>query len=522
MFKRVGSPEISATSDESDDDGGRFPPKPLTSVHQVLEDFKVSYVGTLRFDEPEIFPKGKWKVPKKPIHDITKVPKGWSPIDYGIDPSDTDALIKRCRERIAENVMPHIFEKDLKSLLERKAKEDKLHASEPEGVSFNAAKRIKQLNEIKKWLEGNGDEFNYLPTVKAITKAYKKKELDWNLGLVTYWIDGKPICQPRVHDMQAVAIITQDPKFKEGFWVEGSRLAGPLPPGPDNLNALAGNHYRLYPKVDNNQGTGIRANGSALCYEPTAAEGPFQVKMNMRLKIAGPDTHPWTFEFSDDTGADYMTLYKDDVFTIYNANLLGNPMAQVDPNTPLGLRQITPVLGVADTRLADGTNALHYVITLYFNLEAACPEDDMVGLGYNQEFFPIEALIRDGNIQGVGAPRLNGPAMRVLFNTVSTNTDMIRLYIVENLHHGTTYAKKPQRNRRPIKLPDAPKALLPANKPVTAMFDPGILAEPEENVTMGDDPMTLPEFPPAGQAMEYPANVGLGALGGQPFPPQYT
>jgi hypothetical protein len=97
----------------------------------------------------------------------------------------------------------------------------KLHASEPEGVSFNAAKRIKQLNAIKKWLEGNGDEFNYLPTVKAITKAYKKKELDWNLGLVTYWIDGKPICQPRVHDMQVVAIITQDPKFKEGFWVEG-------------------------------------------------------------------------------------------------------------------------------------------------------------------------------------------------------------------------------------------------------------------------------------------------------------
>jgi hypothetical protein len=86
MFKRVDSPEISATSDESDDDGGRFPPKPLTSVHQVLEDFKVSYVGTLRFDEPEIFPKGKWNVPKKPIHDITKVPKGWSPIDYGIDP----------------------------------------------------------------------------------------------------------------------------------------------------------------------------------------------------------------------------------------------------------------------------------------------------------------------------------------------------------------------------------------------------------------------------------------------------
>lgn len=88
--RRQDSPETPATSDESDNDqrshGERRPgSKELTTVAEVLEDFKVSYVGTLDFDQPETPSKPRWKIPKKPIIDIKKVPKGWTPIDRGVD-----------------------------------------------------------------------------------------------------------------------------------------------------------------------------------------------------------------------------------------------------------------------------------------------------------------------------------------------------------------------------------------------------------------------------------------------------
>lgn len=63
--------------------------------------------------------------------------------------------------------------------------------SEVPGLSLNVAKRIKQLNRIGMWLEGNKDEYNLLPTIKAINKAYRKKELVWNLGLVLEYKLGK-------------------------------------------------------------------------------------------------------------------------------------------------------------------------------------------------------------------------------------------------------------------------------------------------------------------------------------------
>lgn len=74
---------------------------------------------------------------------------------------------------------------------------------------------------MKKWLKEKGDEFNYIPTVDAVMQAYRNKMLDWNLGLVTYWLDGRQICEPRLHDLGVLSILTEDPRYKKGVWVEG-------------------------------------------------------------------------------------------------------------------------------------------------------------------------------------------------------------------------------------------------------------------------------------------------------------
>lgn len=83
-------------------------------------------------------------------------------------------------------------------------------------------KRLQELKNIKKWLEDvKGDDHDYLPTIKAVMNAYRKKKLDWNLGLVTYWFDGKQLCQPRLHDLEVVKILTKEPLYSRAIWVEG-------------------------------------------------------------------------------------------------------------------------------------------------------------------------------------------------------------------------------------------------------------------------------------------------------------
>lgn len=234
--------------------------------------------------------------------------------------------------------------------------------------------------------------------------------------------------------------------------------------------------------------------------------------MNMKLKIT-EDSHPWVFEFSDDSGADFMTLYQDDIFTLYNVNQ--PPTAQFAPNTTGGLWNVAPILGVAESRIGDGTSFFNYVISLYFNLEAPVPEDDAAGKSYRNDYFPIEALVREGNIQAVGAPRLNGPALRVLFNTVTSCTDMIRLYVLTSLGNGTTYVKKPHyKSALPENLPPRQKDLLPDYVPVTPMVD-------------RDTPMGGMEVPQEGGPSNFPPGVGQGNVfqggaGAQGDLPQYV
>lgn len=86
---RDPSPETPATSEgeRSEDEPGRsFYYKDLKTIDDVLEDFKVSYVGTLNFDEPEnVSPPPAYEIPERPVYREEDIPKGWTPIDNGID-----------------------------------------------------------------------------------------------------------------------------------------------------------------------------------------------------------------------------------------------------------------------------------------------------------------------------------------------------------------------------------------------------------------------------------------------------
>lgn len=164
----------------------------------------------------------------------------------------------------------------------------------------------------------------------------------------------------------------------------------------------------------------------------------------MKLRFADPNSAYWEFEFSDDSGSDFMTIYRDDVFTLYNINQTIAGREGIVPGS-VHLGNLCPVLGIAQSFLGDGSSSFSYVVPLCFNLEHCCPEMDNQGFAWLDTYHPIEVLVRDGNIQGARAPRLNGPALRWLFNTATCSTDMIRLYVLSTMATGVSaYVKKTQ------------------------------------------------------------------------------
>lgn len=53
----------------------------------------------------------------KPVYDWTKLPEGWSHLEPDLDDCDVDAQVERCKERIQDGYMPHIFKDRLETLL---------------------------------------------------------------------------------------------------------------------------------------------------------------------------------------------------------------------------------------------------------------------------------------------------------------------------------------------------------------------------------------------------------------------
>jgi hypothetical protein len=90
-----------------------------------------------------------------------------------------------------------------------------------EELSPEVIDRLHYLELMKKDLERGTDENKQIPNIKAILKAYRTLQLDWNSGLVTYWSNGVQICQPRPFDWDEFEAINLVYNGKEGFWTEG-------------------------------------------------------------------------------------------------------------------------------------------------------------------------------------------------------------------------------------------------------------------------------------------------------------
>lgn len=194
--------------------------------------------------------------------------------------------------------------------------------------------------------------------------------------------------------------------------------------------------------------------------------------MNMRLKtnLAVGDAS-WEFEFHDDSGADFMMIYFEDLITMQAAN---NPDTLDRPGLEALVRRLFPMTGVVETRMADGTSMYCYVTTVGVNLEHPNPDQDSLADGINWYITHqlVECLVRSGSYELVGAPRLNGPFIRHYYYTISSSSDKLRLVVSERaVGAASCYVQKNTRHT-------APRRYNPMPAQRDRVLDPGIGTTP--------------------------------------------
>lgn len=73
-------------------------------------------------------------------------------------------------------------------------------------------------------LQNDRDPYRQLPNLRAVLSAYRRGTLEWCEGLVTYWANGRQLCQPRPFDWDELEAINAKHNDVAGFWTEGVRL----------------------------------------------------------------------------------------------------------------------------------------------------------------------------------------------------------------------------------------------------------------------------------------------------------
>lgn len=97
---------------------------------------------------------------------------------------------------------------------------------EPADLPWLSYVRINALKNIgaSRWdpRDNKKDPENQLPNIKALLEEYRTGKLIWRHGLVTYWSNGKRLCEPRPFDWDELEAISRHiHKESTGFWVEG-------------------------------------------------------------------------------------------------------------------------------------------------------------------------------------------------------------------------------------------------------------------------------------------------------------
>lgn len=142
--------------------------------------------------------------------------------EYGLisTPSDIEANIKRCKERIDDGIMPQWWEDKLKRYESRKEQLDELIASESPELSLEIIARIKNLQFIRNWLDEHGDKYRSIQNIDAVIKAYRDKSLGWKEEHVSYWSNGSRVSDLEPFDWERFRNQSDAHGSDTGFWVE--------------------------------------------------------------------------------------------------------------------------------------------------------------------------------------------------------------------------------------------------------------------------------------------------------------
>ncbi|KAJ5732019.1 hypothetical protein N7493_003500 [Penicillium malachiteum] len=358
-------------------------------------DLDVSYVGQVDSELPlptERPQRKRWINKGETINNSNDVPQGWTSVESDLDPEsvlpidlverlDCDAQIARCKERIADRIMPAIFEARLKEFEELKTSQDERKQQYP-GLEWDVVKRLESLVFIKEWFEEekDRDEYEQLVNVKALIKAYKSKTLEFTPGLVTYWWGGVQRSQPRPHKWDEYFALWRESGSGNSFWVEGLF---------DDVGVLHTQNY------DSN---------------PPNTLNTMQSKVNLSLMLPG-STQSHDFEFVHDTGSRIMVAFGGDFRAMQDVEIASGllPTGAVCHGV---LRLCTlngwssiPVFSVlVNARTADGTLMMPFWHFIQIALKEGTRENNRWG-----------------------HPRLDGPWVHYNFftGTAPDNTDRI-------------------------------------------------------------------------------------------------
>jgi hypothetical protein len=93
---------------------------------------------------------------------------------------------------------------------------------EPKGLSRKTYERLDTLKFIQTAISSpQKDPLSEKKNVTAIINAYRTGKLEWISGLVTYWSDGKQLCEPRLFDWDEFDAINKAYSGHKSFWAEG-------------------------------------------------------------------------------------------------------------------------------------------------------------------------------------------------------------------------------------------------------------------------------------------------------------
>ncbi|KAJ5107480.1 hypothetical protein N7456_004155 [Penicillium angulare] len=410
--EKVTKSKSKSKSDDKTKSKKQFKEKHKEKSKGRVWDPEKSYVGTIT--PPKFEPRGprtKWQTTGEPILDVSKVPEGWNDEEPDLDP---------------EVMMKH-----------------------SPGLTYDSVRRLETLCMIHDWMtrKSESETGELLETVRCLITAYQRKDLEWTPGLVTYWSNGKQLCQPRPFDWKEFAWLNAKHEGWKGFWVEG--LHGP---GPGQMFYK---HKVLYPAVWPNERYHVEANvkipiairipgaESAVTHAPTrvyhevarvpdfavASDVPLAGEERPATYLVDPEVEEgplsstrhdmyipyphYTFWMQDDTGSQIMQIYR------YDLELL----QRLESRTARSEIPLPPVMGVTAFYDCDERLVFRVVRALEVNMF----DDEGKEMSPNWDW--IECAIKDRQGDPDVTIRLAGPWLRHRFYTATSPDKSGRLYV---------------------------------------------------------------------------------------------